>query len=135
MVTINEIFLYTNKTRTNGGTVYHLKDEPCLNADCVHIKNYNEIWQDLRTLSQQWRRVLIPATCVYDMGVSEAIYTSVPKHMIVERISPIIYMRAQKNEIEREGMKTAHIRDGAAMCDFLSYFEQRVNFLNLNLIL
>lgn len=126
MVTLHEIFLYTNKTRTNDGTIYHLKDEPCLNADCVHMKNYNEIWQDLRTLSQQWRRVLLPTTCVYDMGVSEAIYSTIPKQIIVERISPIIYMRAQKNEIEREGMKKAHIRDGAAMCDFLSYFEQRV---------
>jgi len=39
-------------------------------------------------------------------------------------------MRAQKNLNERLGMKKAHIRDGAAMCDFLSYMEERVKILH-----
>lgn len=60
------------------------------------------------------------------MGASEAIYSSVPRDIILEKVSPIIFMKAQKNEVEREGMRKAHIIDGAAMCETLSYIEQKV---------
>lgn len=36
-------------------------------------------------------------------------------------------MRAQKNKIEREGMRNAHIRDGVAMCEALWYIQERVS--------
>lgn len=89
------------------------------------IRDYTAIWRDLRTFSQEWRRVLVPSFCVYDMGASEAIYSSLPKESVVLRVSPIIYMRAQKNEVERAGMFTAHVRDAAAMCDVFSYLEEQ----------
>lgn len=73
-----------------------------------------------------WRRVTIPSHCVFDAGASEAVYSSVPRDIILEKSSPIIFMKAQKNEIEREGMRKAHIIDGAAMCETLSYIEQKV---------
>jgi Xaa-Pro aminopeptidase len=61
------------------------------------------------------------------MGASEAIYSALPREIIVERVSPVIYMRAQKNKVEREGMRRAQIRDAAAMCDTMSYLEERFN--------
>lgn len=80
----------------------------------------------MRTLSQQWKRVLLPSYSVFDMGASEAIFTSVRREIILERVSPIVYMRAKKNPTEREGMRRAHIKDAVAMCDTLSYLEERV---------
>lgn len=62
------------------------------------------------------------------MGASEAIYSALPQKIVVERVSPIIYMRAQKNEVERTGMLHAHIRDAAALCDIFSYLEERVGY-------
>lgn len=82
----------------------------------------------MRTFSQAWRRVLVPAVCVYDMGASQAIYTSMKREIISLRISPIIYMRAQKNSVERKGMFNAHVRDAAAMCDVLNYLEDKFVF-------
>lgn len=73
----------------------------------------------------------MPGHCVFDLGVSEAIISIIPKHKILEKSSPIIFMKAKKNEIEREGMIRAHIIDGAAMCETLSYIEQRVRLLLL----
>lgn len=61
------------------------------------------------------------------MGASEAIYSRVPEHKIVNSVSPIVMMKAKKNEAERAGMRKAHIIDGAAMCETLSYIEQRVS--------
>lgn len=90
------------------------------------IKEYEEIWRDIRAASLSWRRVTIPTHCVFDMGASEAVYSSVTRDIVLEKSSPIIFMKAQKNEIEREGMRKAHIIDGAAMCETLSYIEQKV---------
>lgn len=80
--------------------------------------------------SNQWKRVLLPTMSVFDMGVSEAIYSTIRnREIILERTSPIVYMRAQKNDVEREGMRKAHIRDAVALCDTLSYLEERVRNL------
>lgn len=46
--------------------------------------------------------------------------------MVVDQVSPVIYMRAQKNEVEKEGMRRAHVRDAAAMCEVFAYLEQKV---------
>lgn len=88
----------------------------------------------MRTLSQQWKRVLLPSLSVFDMGASEAIYASVNREIVLERTSPIVYMRARKNDVERAGMRRAHIRDAVAMCDTLSYLEERVCSLLMELI-
>lgn len=78
-------------------------------------------------LSTSWQRVLMPSINVFDMGVSEAIYSSVNREIIHERTSPIVYMRAQKNNVEREGMRRANVRDAVALCDTFSYLEERVS--------
>jgi len=36
-------------------------------------------------------------------------------------------MKARKNQIERDGMRQAHIRDAVALCDFLAHFEESVS--------
>jgi Xaa-Pro aminopeptidase len=36
-------------------------------------------------------------------------------------------MRAVKNSVERRGMRRANLKDAAAMCETLSYLEERVS--------
>jgi Xaa-Pro aminopeptidase len=69
---------------------------------------------------------LLPSLNVFDMGASEYIHSSLNREIILERTSPIVFMRAQKSHVEREGMRRAHIRDAVAMCDTFSYLEERV---------
>nr|CAD7433691.1 unnamed protein product [Timema monikensis] len=40
--------------------------------------------------------------------------------------SPILFMKARKNPRERAGMRNAHVRDGAALCDFIAHMEDEV---------
>lgn len=68
----------------------------------------------------------MPTLNVFDMGASEYVYSSLNREIILERTSPIVFMRAQKNSVEREGMRRAHVRDAVAMCDTFSYLEERV---------
>lgn len=64
---------------------------------------------------------------MFDEGVSEAIYDRIPMHIMLHKVSPIILMRAKKNLVEREGMRNAHIVDSAAMCETMSYIQQKVS--------
>lgn len=43
---------------------------------------------------------------------------------ILEADEPTILMKAVKNEIEQKGTRAAHIRDGAAVTNFLAWFEE-----------
>ena len=42
--------------------------------------------------------------------------------------SPVIQLRSEKNEIEAQGMRNAHIRDAIAMCDCISYIEDQMKY-------
>lgn len=47
-------------------------------------------------------------------------------------MSPIIYLKAQKNQAEIQGMRKAHLRDAVAMCTVLCYMESMVRCINKN---
>lgn len=93
------------------------------------IKNYSDIWIDLRTKSQLYNQILLPSHCVYSEGASHAIYEHIIPEKRLPRQSPIIYLKSVKNAVEIEGMKRAHVKDGAAMCDFFAYIEAQVSVL------
>ncbi|XP_055854374.1 xaa-Pro aminopeptidase 2 [Episyrphus balteatus] len=127
IVSQQDLILYVDRVKVHLGLLLHLKADLCHSTVCVDIKEYNAVWSDIRTFNQIWKKVLIPAPCPLDHGASQAVYTSIQQNLIYEHVSPIIFMRAQKNFEERMGMRAAHIRDGAAMCEAMSNLEQRFN--------
>lgn len=44
------------------------------------VHNYTDIWEDLRTLSQVWKKVLLPTEDEFSQGISRAIYLAVGSH-------------------------------------------------------
>lgn len=58
-------------------------------------------------------------------------FSSITRNVILEKPSPVIFMRAKKNAVERDGMQRAHVLDGAALCDAFSLLERRVRFEKL----
>ncbi|XP_011306386.1 xaa-Pro aminopeptidase 1 isoform X2 [Fopius arisanus] len=123
VLTPQAILLYTDRKKIKRSVDLHLKTDGCYYADCVRIVNYSEIWNDLRTLSQSWSKAWLPAPCVYAQGVSRQIYVSIPSSKRYFEPSPIIALRAVKNDIEINGMRQAHIRDSIVMCDFMADME------------
>lgn len=57
-----------------------------------------------------------------DLGISLAPYEEAPRHL--EGETPITYWRAIKNEVEIQGFKEAHLRDGVAMVRFLRRLDE-----------
>ena len=58
----------------------------------------------------------------------------VPEYKRRTAPSPLILMKAEKNAVEVEGMKNAHLRDAVALCDFLSLLQEEVGYNHLKKI-
>ncbi|CAK1598567.1 unnamed protein product [Parnassius mnemosyne] len=89
--------------------------------NCTRVNEYTTIYSDLRRASET--KILIPTGGTFQRGASAAIAQSVPQSKRLFQPSPIIYLKAQKNEAEIKGMRKAHLRDAVAMCTVLSYIE------------
>jgi Xaa-Pro aminopeptidase len=75
---------------------------------------------ELKTLGKQKRRVAFdPSNC------PDAIRVMLQKAgaFIVESVDPCTLPRACKNKTEQSGARAAHLRDGAAMCNFLFWLQ------------
>lgn len=86
----------------------------------IHVKGYYEIFEDLRDLRDS-------VIMLDEDSVSYAIAKSL--HPSVSRLlhqSPIEKLKAVKNEAEIRATKNAHIRDGAAMVNFLFWLKQTI---------
>ncbi|XP_062526162.1 xaa-Pro aminopeptidase 1 [Bombyx mori] len=95
----------------------------CFTNNCTRVNDYTAIYDELRRSSES--KILIPAAGTFQRGASAAIAQSVPLSKRVFLLSPIIYLKAQKNEAEAKGMRKAHLRDAVAMCTLFSYLENK----------
>ncbi|XP_034173971.2 xaa-Pro aminopeptidase ApepP isoform X2 [Osmia lignaria lignaria] len=125
VITLGSIHLFAPKHKIPMSVDVHLKMDVCTHANCVKWHNYTSIWYDLRTMSQAWNIVWLPTRCAYSPGASMEIFNSIPPEKRLPKPSPVLSLRAEKNEVEAEGMRRSHLRDGIAMCDFLAYMEEQ----------
>ncbi|KAL0832608.1 hypothetical protein ABMA28_000805 [Loxostege sticticalis] len=96
----------------------------CYTNNCTRVNDYVNIYADLRRATET--KILIPAAGTFQRGASAAITQSIPQNKrLTGIISPIIYLKAQKNEAEANGMRKAHLRDAVAMCTLLNYLEKQ----------
>ncbi|XP_012276652.1 xaa-Pro aminopeptidase ApepP isoform X2 [Orussus abietinus] len=126
IVTHGSVHLYAPRHKVLRPVDVHLKMDSCFHADCVKWHNYTAFWDDLRTTSQAWSTVWLPSSCGHVQGASQAIFTSILPERRLAKASPVIALRAEKNEVEIVGMRRAHVRDAVAMCDFLAYMEEQI---------
>ena len=85
----------------------------------VTIKPYDPIVEDIEDHSAD-------PTHKVSLDRSRANYalsSVIPKKRLVDAQNAITPMKACKNEAEMEGMRRAHIVDGAAMANFMSWLE------------
>lgn len=59
-------------------------------------------------------------------GSSEALNSCVPKKQRYNSPSPVTKLKALKNEVEVQNMKNCHVRDGAALCEYLCWLEKMI---------
>ena len=65
----------------------------------MEIRDYESIFEDLPRLADNWKKVLLGKKWAYTGGASYAIYGVIPESKRILELSPIMLMKAQKNEV------------------------------------
>ena len=96
-----------------------------LNSANVTIQPYDTIVDDIRAhlSSDALRNKVWLDSCRSNYALSRAI---LPTSSHVDAQNPITPMKACKNDAEMRGMRRAHIEDGAAMAEFMSWLEHTI---------
>lgn len=114
------IKLYVDLGKVGDDARAHLKTNGCTDKNCVSLAEYSDVWTDLKETLNHMKKVFVTKLSSF------AIYETVPDEQRVIIDSPIIDAKQVKNPTEIEGMMKAHIRDSAAIVDFISLLEEEV---------
>mmetsp|Transcript_33619 Transcript_33619/g.79289 ORF Transcript_33619/g.79289 Transcript_33619/m.79289 type:complete len:744 (-) Transcript_33619:2983-5214(-) len=116
-VTKDDVTLYCDERKVEASDVQdHLSD--------VTIKSYDDVVEDIEQHANEKdsnNKVWI------DKSRSNlALVSVIPEKSLINSQNAIAPMKACKNEQELEGMRKAHVVDGAAMANFISWLEEKI---------
>jgi Xaa-Pro aminopeptidase len=81
---------------------------------------YTQFFSDIREMSSG-------TLLLKKEEINYAILKSIPDHVeVVSKTSPLALMKCRKNETEIAATKNAHIKDGAAMAEFLCWLKSNI---------
>jgi Xaa-Pro aminopeptidase len=91
----------------------------------ITIQSYESFYDDLKnryaSQTNKENKVWVDMSkCNY------AIFSSFNKAFVHKAESPISLLKAVKNEVEVTGIRNAHVRDGAALVEFLAWLDQEI---------
>ncbi len=112
LISTTEVTLYINKVKLTPDVVSYLQ------AEGVGVKSYEEVRQGLKDYFEY--NILLDGDTV-----NYTLYKSVERE-IVDAPSPVMKMKAVKNEREIAGFKSAMLKDGIAMVKFLKWLKPAV---------
>ncbi|GME98727.1 unnamed protein product [[Candida] boidinii] len=117
----DKLILYTdNHERFN--EINNLKNY--LNSINCELKKYDDIWFDIRKFAIEYhsanKNLLITKTSSWKM------VNCIMAKNFIEVDSPIVEFKSIKNEIELNGAKLAHEKDGLAIIKFFAWLEDKL---------
>ena len=89
----------------------------------VTIKPYASFLEHIRLLETEGKRILLPSSAA-SMSIVQAVGGK--ERILLLPTSPICMQKAVKNNVEIEGFRACHIRDGAALTAFFAWLNQEV---------
>ncbi|MCL4136578.1 UNVERIFIED_CONTAM: hypothetical protein GTU68_058176, partial [Idotea baltica] len=120
LVTLSDAFLFINQEKLTKDAQRHLQEGE---VKVLPYDQVSEAIQDLvsgltRPQEEKTKRVWVSNKC------SHAIAAMIPAQKTIAKVTPVALMKAVKNETERKGMRACHVRDGAALCRYLSWLQK-----------
>ena len=112
LISTTEVTLYINKVKLTSEIINYLQ------AEGIGVKPYEEIRQGLRDYFEY--NILLDGDTV-----NYTLYKTVERE-IVDAPSPVVLMKAVKNEREIAGFKSAMLKDGIALVKFLKWLKPAV---------
>lgn len=126
IVSLDKIYLFVEKSKLSDKELEILNaknPESSINDILVTILPYESIFSHIKNELVAKEQGLIWVS----ERSSQAIYSSVPKSRIVSYANPIAAKKAIKNEVEIKNMKHAHVKDAAALVEYLAWLENQIN--------
>lgn len=118
VITPDKVDLYIDEEKLTPEVKAHLGED-------VVIKPYDSIFADAKALAQasgeSSAKYLISNKASWALSLSLG-----GESRVEEARSPIADAKAIKNEVELEGMRKCHIRDGAALSEYLAWLENEL---------
>ena len=110
-VTLEGATLFINQSRLDEESAQKLKEAN------VEVQDYNNVYDVVKELDGP---VLVdPSSC------NSRIVWSI-QETLVEKMSPIILLKAKKNEVELESTAFAHVKDGVAVTKFMYWLHNTI---------
>ena len=134
VVTTNSAHLFTDDVKLTEASRTHLDDSK------VSLHPYSDILpflQDLASVEEGDGDILgggdgYGKIWMDPKTTNWALFSSVSAERRIDRESPIVDMKACKNDAEIAGMRACHMRDGAAESDFLSWLEAEIKIRDVS---
>ncbi|XP_055523640.1 xaa-Pro aminopeptidase ApepP-like [Wyeomyia smithii] len=121
IVSGTQISLFTNPDRITEAIVDHFRSE----GITVTVRDYDDILAGIKEQVGERGKIIIATAC------NQAFYAQIPADQRIQLYSIVATKRAVKNAVEAEGMRKAHIRDGAAVIRYLHWLEENVDSENV----
>lgn len=118
IVTPNYTTLYCDSKKITEACEKHLDG-------LIDLKPYDEVFADFKKLgdaAQHDKLVFVPKNSSW--ALVECLGGFKNEHKTYTQItSPVLMAKAVKNKTEQQGARTAHLKDGAALCEFFCWLE------------
>mmetsp|Transcript_24714 Transcript_24714/g.35487 ORF Transcript_24714/g.35487 Transcript_24714/m.35487 type:complete len:697 (-) Transcript_24714:639-2729(-) len=111
---LDSLHLFMDGGKLSAGVALQLQEDA---GEALSVRPYLHIEEFLRALgpSRVW---------VDGRTASLALFLAVPEERRLEQRSPVVLLKACKNEGELAGMRACHLRDGAAVAECLAGLEE-----------
>lgn len=120
VVTLEKAILFVDENKLN---------EDILNSfdgEVVEVKGYFEIDEFVKTIEKE------EVVLVDNNKISYTILKNIPEGVkVVSAINPTTIFKAQKNEVEIENTRNAHIRDGVAVAKFMYWLKNNIGKIEI----
>lgn len=117
LITHEDLYLFPTIPNVSSKVEDHFKD----NNVTVTIKKYEEIFNTFEHLINETSdKIWISMESSYQLT------SMVPRFRRVQTATPVITMKAVKNEVEAQGLIDSHIRDGIALARYFAWLENEI---------
>ena len=120
VITLDKAILFVDENKLND------EIKTSFGEEVVEIKNYFEIYEFVKTINKE-EIVLIDSN-----KISYSILKNIPAGVkVVNGMNPSTKFKAQKNSVEIENTKKAHIRDGVAVTKFMYWLKNNIGQIEI----
>lgn len=114
---MEDLYLFIDPLRITDEILQHFEG----NQVTVVVKKYEDIFNTFKKLIEN-----LSGKVWVSLNSSNKLSSMVPKTRRYQEITPVALMKAIKNDVEAQGLRNCHVRDGVALVQYFAWLENEV---------